>query len=263
MPCSIALGSYAISSGGPRGSVLPGGCAGNERRRLARLSGVAPARTHRCSKPAPHRIRCKSTPRYRSAGSCIPGTSSRTPQCHPRQGLDNAVPRVHKRAVELPLARTAPKARGRPQNLSPGPSLLRRQALRITKMRDIANNAMPRINRPRRQMPATASNPLSRNADLYPLTQGGLFLASKTGLILDSAPAFRHAAGVMLVSSGTDVTVIRSFLGHENLDTTNLYARANLETKRQALERASASARPGKPPRWRRDPELLTWLDSL
>jgi hypothetical protein len=59
-----------------------------------------------------------------------------------------AVRRVHKRAVELPLARTAPKARGRPQNLSPGPSLLRRQALRITKMRDIANNAMPRI-RPR------------------------------------------------------------------------------------------------------------------
>jgi site-specific recombinase XerD len=78
-----------------------------------------------------------------------------------------------------------------------------------------------------------------------------------------SPHTFRHAAGVMLVSSGTDVTVIRSFLGHENLDTTNLYARANLETKRQALERASASARPGKPPRWRRDPELLTWLDSL
>ena len=78
-----------------------------------------------------------------------------------------------------------------------------------------------------------------------------------------SPDTFRHAAGVMLVSSGTDVTVIRSFLGHENLDTTNLYARANLETMRQALERASASARPGKPPRWRRDPELLTWLDSL
>jgi len=28
--------------------------------------------------------------------------------------------RVHKRAVELPLARTAPKARGWPQNLAPG-----------------------------------------------------------------------------------------------------------------------------------------------
>jgi site-specific recombinase XerD len=78
-----------------------------------------------------------------------------------------------------------------------------------------------------------------------------------------SPHTFRHAAGVMLVSAGTDVTVIRSFLGHERLDTTNIYARANLETKRKALEQASASSRPGKPPRWKRDPELLTWLDSL
>ncbi|MGH9437612.1 MAG: tyrosine-type recombinase/integrase [Terriglobia bacterium] len=80
-----------------------------------------------------------------------------------------------------------------------------------------------------------------------------------------SPHTFRHAAGVMLVSAGIDVTVIRSFLGHEKLDTTNIYARANLETKRKALEQANAnaSARLGKPPRWRRDPDLLTWLDSL
>jgi site-specific recombinase XerD len=31
----------------------------------------------------------------------------------------------------------------------------------------------------------------------------------------------------------------------------------------KALEQASASARPGKPPRWKRDPELLSWLDSM
>jgi site-specific recombinase XerD len=78
-----------------------------------------------------------------------------------------------------------------------------------------------------------------------------------------SPHSFRHAAGVMLVAAGTDVTIIRSFLGHQKLDTTNLYARANLETKRKALEKVDASARPGKPPRWRRDPELLTWLDSM
>jgi site-specific recombinase XerD len=78
-----------------------------------------------------------------------------------------------------------------------------------------------------------------------------------------SPHTFRHAAGVMLVSAGIDVTVIRSLLGHERLDTTNLYARANLETKRKALEQANASARPGRPPRWKRDPELLTWLDSM
>lgn len=78
-----------------------------------------------------------------------------------------------------------------------------------------------------------------------------------------SPHSFRHSAGVMLVAAGTDVTVIRNLLGHENLDTTNLYARANLDTKRKALEKVEASARPRKPPRWKRDPELLAWLDSI
>jgi hypothetical protein len=66
-----------------------------------------------------------------------------------------------------------------------------------------------------------------------------------------------------LVSAEVDVTVIRSWLGHAHLDTTNHYARATLETKRAALERVDPSARPGKPPRWKRNPELLAWLDAL
>jgi site-specific recombinase XerD len=74
---------------------------------------------------------------------------------------------------------------------------------------------------------------------------------------------FRHAAGVMLVAAGVDITVIRSWLGHVRLDTTNIYARANLETKRKALEKIDASIRPGKPPRWKADPQLMIWLDSL
>jgi predicted deacetylase len=60
-----------------------------------------------------------------------------------------------------------------------------------------------------------------------------------------------------------DVTVIRDWLGHVSLETTNRYARANLETKRKALEKVGASSRPGKPPRWKRSEELLAWLDSL
>jgi site-specific recombinase XerD len=74
---------------------------------------------------------------------------------------------------------------------------------------------------------------------------------------------FRHAAGVMLVAAGVDITVIRSWLGHVRLDTTNIYARANLETKRKALEKIDASIRPGKPPRWKADPQLMVWLNSL
>jgi site-specific recombinase XerD len=77
-----------------------------------------------------------------------------------------------------------------------------------------------------------------------------------------SPHSFRHSAGMMLVTAGIDVTVIRSFLGHERLDTTNIYARANLETKRKALEQVT-TARPGRVPRWKRDPQLLSWLDSM
>jgi len=74
---------------------------------------------------------------------------------------------------------------------------------------------------------------------------------------------WRHSVGVQLVAAGVDVTVIRNWLGHARLDTTNHYARANLETKRRALEQIDPTTKPGRPPRWRRDPELLTWLDSL
>jgi len=74
--------------------------------------------------------------------------------------------------------------------------------------------------------------------------------------------SFRHATAVHLVAAGVDITVIRSWLGHVSLDTTNHYARANLETKRKALERLDSS-RPSKPPSWKRDESVLAWLDSL
>jgi hypothetical protein len=60
-----------------------------------------------------------------------------------------------------------------------------------------------------------------------------------------------------------DVTVIQSWLGHAQLETTNHYAQANLETKRKALEQVDPKLRSAKPPRWKRDTDLLAWLDSL
>ena len=77
-----------------------------------------------------------------------------------------------------------------------------------------------------------------------------------------SPHTFRHAAAVHLVAAGVDVTVIRSWLGHASLDTTNHYAQANLDTKREALTRLDPS-KIKKPPRWRRDGDVLAWLDSL
>jgi site-specific recombinase XerD len=75
--------------------------------------------------------------------------------------------------------------------------------------------------------------------------------------------SFRHATAVHLVAAGVDITVIRSWLGHVSLDTTNHYAQANLETKRKALERVGVRSKPDRPPRWKRDRTVLEWLDSL
>ena len=73
---------------------------------------------------------------------------------------------------------------------------------------------------------------------------------------------FRHSTAVALVAAGVDVTVIRSWLGHVHLDTTNRYAQANLETKRKALERIT-EGRPDEPARWKGRDGLLEWLDTL
>jgi len=74
---------------------------------------------------------------------------------------------------------------------------------------------------------------------------------------------FRHSAAVHLLAAGAEVTVIRDWLGHVHLDTTNHYARATVETKRTVLELLDPAARITKPPRWRRDASVLAWLDSL
>ena len=66
-----------------------------------------------------------------------------------------------------------------------------------------------------------------------------------------------------LVRAEVDVTVIRSWLGHASLDTTNIYARADVETKRKALEKVDGRTRPDKHTRWKREVKLLDWLDSL
>ena len=75
--------------------------------------------------------------------------------------------------------------------------------------------------------------------------------------------SFRHATAVHLVSAGVDITIIRSWLGHVSLDTTNHYAKANLETKRKALEQVDVPTTAGHRPSWKRDASLIAWLDTL
>jgi hypothetical protein len=61
--------------------------------------------------------------------------------------------------------------------------------------------------------------------------------------------------------AGVDTTVIALWLGHESVNTTQIYLNADLELKQRALDRAApVSTTPGcyQPP-----DQLLAFLDSL
>ena len=77
-----------------------------------------------------------------------------------------------------------------------------------------------------------------------------------------SPHSLRHTKGVHLLQAGVSLDIIRDFLGHVDIKTTEIYARANLEMKRAAIEKASPVATP-KLPSWKENKSLLTWLQSL
>ncbi len=77
----------------------------------------------------------------------------------------------------------------------------------------------------------------------------------------------RHSTAVGLLEQGVDVNVIRAWLGHVSLDTTNRYAEITLRTKQAAVATClppvdtSEELRPNSG--WRKDEELIKWLSSL
>lgn len=75
----------------------------------------------------------------------------------------------------------------------------------------------------------------------------------------------RHSKAMHMLQRGVPIVVIRDILGHVDVKTTEVYARANLEMKRRALETAANSpSAPATPTvSWRDDPELMAWLTSL
>lgn len=77
---------------------------------------------------------------------------------------------------------------------------------------------------------------------------------------------FRHTAAVHLLEAGVEINVIRGWLGHADLTTTNRYAEINTKAKIEALrntEPPSSSVGPRPHPVWRSDETLLSWLSSL
>ena len=84
--------------------------------------------------------------------------------------------------------------------------------------------------------------------------------ASLTGKRI-SPHVLRHSTAMDLLPSGVDRTVIALWLGHESVETTQVYIHADLRLKEKALARvASTIAQPG---RYKPDDALLTFLESL
>jgi hypothetical protein len=66
-----------------------------------------------------------------------------------------------------------------------------------------------------------------------------------------------------LLRAGVDINTIRAWLGHVSIDTTNVYAEVDLETKAQMLAASSFGPSPAPTRRWRDDPSLMQFLRSL
>jgi site-specific recombinase XerD len=76
---------------------------------------------------------------------------------------------------------------------------------------------------------------------------------------------FRHSCAVALLQAGVDITVIRDYLGHATIATTNRYVTSNLKMRRDVLEAFWKRAGIERGPRhqWRPSDKLLTFLESL
>jgi hypothetical protein len=66
-----------------------------------------------------------------------------------------------------------------------------------------------------------------------------------------------------LLQSGVPLEIIRDFLGHVDVKTTEIYARANLEMKRKALEKGTDGVPLPKIPSWQQNKTLREWLHSI
>lgn len=74
---------------------------------------------------------------------------------------------------------------------------------------------------------------------------------------------FRHTTAMHLLQSGVEINVIRSWLGHVSLDTTNRYVEIDMATKTKALEACRIGGRPEGPAPWKTSPDILAWLERL
>lgn len=77
-----------------------------------------------------------------------------------------------------------------------------------------------------------------------------------------SPHVIRHTTATHLLRAGVDINTIRVWLGHVSLNTTNIYAETDLETKARALATCDPDTG-GKVKPWRDKHELMEFLRGL
>jgi site-specific recombinase XerD len=73
----------------------------------------------------------------------------------------------------------------------------------------------------------------------------------------------RHSKAMGLLQAGINLIYIRDILGHCSVVTTEIYARADTEMKRKAIESAYMDLSPLDMPKWGENEDLMYWLQNL
>ncbi len=76
-----------------------------------------------------------------------------------------------------------------------------------------------------------------------------------------SPHCLRHTTAMDLMQEGVDRSVLALWLGHESIETTQMYLDADLELKQRVLDKTTPPQ--GRPGRYRPDDKLLAFLKSL
>jgi integrase/recombinase XerD len=121
--------------------------------------------------------------------------------------------------------------------------------------------------------PGHNDEPVFVNQQNTKLSRGGIawIIAKYEAMVGDailvdtqlSPHVLRHSRAMHLYDAGVPLLYIRDILGHVDLSTTDIYARASTEAKRRALETAYVDIVSGDLPEWNQDPGLLSWLGTL
>jgi len=117
-------------------------------------------------------------------------------------------------------------------------------------------------------------SPLFTNNQHHKLTRKGVTYiiakyvdsARKTSFLLPpkvNNHMLRHSKAMHLLQAGVNLIYIRDFLGHVDLKTTEIYARADTEMKRKAIENVYPDLVDSTLPDWSKDQALLSWLSEI